>query len=107
MKFQIQYINKKKKYGFIGMNDSSHKHCKVEWNHKKHPEHTIEVYKKLPKEVRVATIRHEMCEKYLENTKHQGYHQAHANALRFEELDKPFPTDRIKERLKKMGFKIK
>lgn len=99
MKFHIQY-KKKIPYGFIGMNNESSKHCKVKWNHNGH---TIEIKKGLPKDVSVTTIRHEKCEKYLMNNKHQSYHEAHANSLRFEELDKPFPTERIKERLKKNG----
>lgn len=106
MKFKIQYINKKTKNGFIGVNESAHKHCKTEWNHKKHPEHTIEVYKNVPKNVRLATIHHEEMEKYLMNTKHQRYKKAHYNALRFENLDIPFPSTNIKQKLKEVNFDI-
>jgi hypothetical protein len=106
MKTQIQYINKKTKFGFIGMNDSASKTHNIKWNHKKHPEHTIEIYKNVPKDVRVATIAHEKMEKYLMNTQHQRYKRAHKNALRFEELDIPFPSTNIKQKLKQVNFDI-
>lgn len=106
MKTQIQYIDKKTKFGFIGMNDNAAKRHNVEWNHKKHPEHTIEVYKNVPKDVRLATIHHEEMEKYLMNTKHQRYKRAHKNALRFENLGIPFPSSNIKNKLKEVNFDI-
>jgi hypothetical protein len=106
MKPQIQYIEKKEKYGFIGMNKRASKAHKIKWKHKKHPEHTIEVYSGVPKGVRVYTIRHEEMEEYLMRVKHYSYQKAHKIALRFEKLNKPFPKSHIKENLNKMHFKI-
>jgi hypothetical protein len=106
MKFQIQYVDKIKN-GFIGMNKFSHKHCKADWKHKLHPEHTIEIKKGLPHSVKVATIAHEKMETYLEKNKHMPYHKAHNLALKFEEKNKPFPSNHIKQRLKQMGAKTR
>ena len=106
MKYKIEY-KKKIPYGYIGMNKYAAKPHHIVWNHKKHPEHTIEIKKGLPHSVKVATIRHEEIEEYLMKNKHMGYHKAHSNALRFENYNKPFPNTRIKEKLKKMGFRIK
>jgi len=35
-----------------------------------------------------------------------GRKKSHYNALRFEKMEKPFPTQNIRQELKKMGFKI-
>ena len=105
MEYQIQYKKKKDKYGFIGMNKYASKAHNIPYNHKK-PAHTLTVYKKVPHSVRVATINHEKCEAYLMKNKHMSYRKAHYNALRFENTGKPFPKTRIKENLKKMGFRV-
>ena len=104
MKTKIEYVKKKLKYGFIGMNKNAAKVHHIPYKHKQ-PEHTIIVYKKVSKPVRVATIRHEEMERYLMK-KHLSYKKAHYNALRFENLNKPFPKTNIKQKLKKMGFKV-
>lgn len=91
MKTKIEYTNKKLKYGFIGMNKEAAKAHHIPFKHK-NPEHTIIVYQKVPKDVRVATIRHEEMERYLMHTKHYNYHKAHNLALNFEKLNKPFPS---------------
>jgi hypothetical protein len=104
MKQKIQYIEKKEKYGFIGMNKKAAKSHNIPYKHKS-PEHTIEIYKKVPKDVRVTTIRHEEMEEYLMRVKHYSYSKAHKIALRFEKLNKPFPKSRIKQNLNRMGFK--
>lgn len=107
MKTKIEYIKHKTKYGFIGMNaDAAHSHS-INWNHKKHPEHTIEIYKNVPKKIRVHTIRHEEMEQYLMHNKHYSYHKAHNLALKFEKLNKPFPKNNIKRNLIKIGAKTK
>lgn len=106
MKTQIQYVNKKIKPGnWIGMNVNASKKLHVPFKHK-HPEHTIEIYRRMPKDVRVATEHHEEMESYLMNSKHYKYPKAHNVALRFENMDKPFPKKNIKENLDKMGFNI-
>jgi len=103
MKYTINYKNKKMKYGFIGMNKFASDAHDMEYKHK-HPEHTIEVYKKVPKKVRLDTIHHEEMEEYLMKNRHFSYHKAHAIALRFEKLNKPFPKKNIKAILKKWEF---
>jgi hypothetical protein len=107
MRTYIDYINKKTKFGFIGMNKDASVAHHIAWKHKKHPEETIEIYKHMPKDVRTTTEHHEQIERYLMRIKHMPYHQAHYNALRFEKYNKPLPKSRIKENLKKMGFRIK
>jgi hypothetical protein len=107
MKTKIEYIKHKTKYGFIGMNKNTANKKNINWNHKKHPSHIIEVYHDVPKSVRVHTIRHEECEQYLMKNKHYSYKKAHALALKFEKLNKPFPSTNIKRRLIKMGAKTK
>jgi len=107
MKTKIDYINKKTKFGFIGMNEEAAKAHNIPWKHKKHPEETIEIYKHMPKDFRTTTEHHEEIERYLMKSKHEKYHEAHANALRFENLNIPFPTKNIKQKLKEEHFKIK
>lgn len=107
MKTKIEYIDKKTKFGFIGMNREAAKEHHIKWNHKKHPEETIEIYKHMPKDVKIATLHHEQMERYLMKNKHFSYHKAHKNALRFENLDIPFPSTNIKKRLKEVNFDIK
>lgn len=105
MKTKIQYTKKKMKYGFIGMNVEAARAHKIPFKHK-HPEHTILIYKKEPKDVRVATERHEEMESYLMRTKHFPYKRAHKNALRFENFNIPFPKKDIKRKLKEVHFRI-
>lgn len=108
MKYKIET----KKYiegNYIGMNSFASKstqhyhHKKIPFNHK-HPEHIIEIKKDLPKKVRLDTIHHEESEEYLMKNKHYPYHKAHKMALKYEKLNKPFPTKNIKSNLIKMGF---
>ena len=91
------------KYGFIGMNKFASKSHKIPYKHK-HPEHTIEVYKNLPKQTRLHTIHHEEMEEYLMKNRHFSYQKAHKIALKFEKLNKPFPKTNTKAKLKEMGF---
>lgn len=106
MKTNIEYIKKKTKYGFIGMNNDAAKSHHIPYKHK-HPEHTILVYRNVPKDVRVNTIRHEEMERYLMHKKHYDYKHAHKLALKFEDLKRPFPSSNIKQRLKQMGAKTR
>ena len=103
MKYQIDYKNKKIKYGFIGMNKFAAKVHGILYKHK-HPEHVLEIYKKVPKKVRLHTIHHEMAEEYYMKNRKYSYSKAHKIALKFEKLNKPFPRTNIKRKLKEMGF---
>jgi len=103
MKYKIEYVKRKLKNGYIGMNKQASAKLKVPFKHK-HPEHTIVIYKNEPKKVRVHTIRHEKIEEYLIRNKHYSYHKAHHLALKFEQLDKPFPRKDIKRKLIKWGI---
>ena len=103
MKTKVKYINKKTKFGFIGMNKFAAKSNKVPF---KYNEHTIEVYTKEPKQVIKDTIHHEELEEYLMKNYHFDYHRAHKNALRYEKYNKPLPNKNIKKFLEKIGFKI-
>jgi len=103
MRYQIEYKDKKTKYGFIGMNKFAALAHKILYKHK-HPEHVLEIYGKVPKKVRLHTIRHEMAEEYFMKNKKYPYKKAHKLALKFEELNKPFPKTNIKRKLKEMGF---
>lgn len=106
MEYRIQYVNRKIKGGYIGMNSEASKQLNIPFKHKR-PKHTIVIYKKVPHSVREATIRHEQAEKYFVKEKHLNRKMSHYNALRFENVNKPFPKKNIKKELKKMGFKIK
>ena len=103
MKDKIEYSNKKFKGGYIGMNEEAAKQLHIPFKHK-HPEHTIEIYHKLPHDVRYTTIRHEEAEEYFVKNLHKNRQQSHAMALRFENRKVPFPKTNIKYNLKKMGF---
>ncbi len=110
MKYQLDYKKKKiKPGGYIGMNFFAAKstehyhHKKIPFRHR-HPEHILEVYKKVPKHVRLDTIRHEECEEYFMKNYHYDYHKAHKLALRFEKYNVPFPKRNIKEKLKEIGL---
>jgi len=106
MKYKIEYVNKKIKGGYIGLNAEAAKQLHIPFHHK-HPEHTILIYKKVPKDVRTTTEHHEMAEEYFVKNLHEGRKESHYNALRFENLNKPFPTNNIKQKLKEMKFKTK
>jgi hypothetical protein len=101
MKYKIEYVKKKMKGGYIGMNKQSAIAKNIPF---KHPEHTIEVFKKVPKKVRVHTIRHEQAENYLMRNLHYKYPFAHSLALKFEKVGKPFPKRDIKKKLIKWGI---
>lgn len=96
-------MDKKTKYGFIGMNKYAAKHIGVPFNH---PSNVVTVYKNLPKDVRTTTIHHEECERYLMKNKHYRYNRAHKVALRFEKLNKPFPDNNVQATLRAMKFDI-
>ena len=103
--FKIQYTDKKFKYGYIGMNAYAAKHLKIPFNYKK-PKSKIVIYRHLPKDVRVNTIRHERIEAYLMKNKHYSYPRAHKIALKFEELSRTFPEEQVLKKMKKLGFKL-
>ena len=103
MKYEIEEEKKKEKYGFIGMNIFAARAHGIKWP-KKHAEHLIRVYKKVPKSVRLHTIRHEECEEYFMKNYHYPYQKAHQLALRFEKYEKPFPKTNIKKKLEKKGL---
>lgn len=103
MRFEIEEKKKKEKYGFIGMNEFAAKVHGLKWP-KKHGEHLIKIYKKVPKSVRLHTIRHEECEEYFMKNYHYDYQKAHQLALKFERYEKPFPKENIKRRLIKIGL---
>lgn len=110
MKTYIQYVNKKPK-GYIGNNKIASSVHHIPWNHKKHPEKTIEIYKHMPHSFKVQTEHHECAERWKENelikkgySPKKAYHYAHAFALKFEEKSVPFPKTQIKRNLVKMGF---
>ncbi len=103
MKYEIEEKKKKEKYGFIGMNAFAAKAHGIKWA-RKHPEHLIKIYKKVPKNVRLHTIRHEECEEYFMKNYHYSYTKAHQLALRFEKYEKPFPKKNIRKELEKMGL---
>jgi len=84
MKYKIEYIKKKTKYGFIGMNAEAAKEWHIPFKHR-HPEHTLIIYKKVPHDVRITTIKHEEIEEHLIKNKHMHYHPAHDIALKYEE----------------------
>lgn len=102
MKYKVDYQDKKEKFAFIGMNNRAAKAHGIAFKHKS-PEHTIEVYKGVPKSVRLHTLHHEEMEEYQMRVRHLPYHNAHKIALKFENLEKPFPKTKIKEKLKKWG----
>jgi hypothetical protein len=114
MKTQIQYINKKEKGGWIGMNELASQAHFLKWKHKKHPEHTIEIYKGSPHSVRVVTIKHEKIELYVMRkivkkgySLEEAYQIAHYKfALYYEELKKPMSQiiKLVNLRLKKLGY---
>lgn len=106
MKARIEYRKSKYPGGYIGMNAQAAKALHLKYV-KKHPDHIIEIYKKLPHKVKVNTIHHEQMEEYLMKNKHFSYHHAHRNALRFEKFENPFPKKDIKLNLQRMGFKIR
>lgn len=101
MKYEIEEEAKKEKFGFIGMNVFAARAHGLKWT-KKHPEHIIHVYKKVPKAVRLHTLRHEECEEYFMKNYHYNYQQAHKIALKFEDLEVPFPKKNIKKELMKL-----
>lgn len=102
MKYNVEYKKEIPK-GFIGMNYKASKSLHIPFHHK-HPEHTIEVKKSLPKKVRLHTIRHEEAESYFERVKHYSYEKAHRLALKYEKIEIPFPRTKIKEILKRAGI---
>lgn len=104
MKPKIQYISKKKKGGYIGMNARASRSLKIEEHRRKHPEHTIQVYKKMSHKQKVNTIRHEEAEYYFMKNKHYSYKKAHQKAIEFEKLNIPFPKKNVKRELVKIGF---
>ncbi len=114
MKTQIQYINKKEKYGFIGMNEFASKAHNIEWKHKKHPEQTIEIYKKSSHAVRVQTLKHERIEMYVMKkllakrySMKEAYEIAHYKfALVYESVNKPMSSimKLVNIKLKKLGY---
>jgi hypothetical protein len=106
MKTNIEYIKKKIKGGYIGMNLEASKQLHLPYKHK-HPEHTILVYHDVPKDVRVATIRHEEAERYAVRCLHKNRKNSHNFALKFENKNKPFPQNDIKRKLKQMGVKTR
>jgi hypothetical protein len=103
MKYEIEEEGKKEKFGFIGMNKFAAKAHGIKWP-EKHSEHLIRVYKKVPKSVRLHTIRHEECEEYFMKNYHYNYQKAHQLALKFEKYEIPFPKKDIKEKLIKIGL---
>ncbi len=103
MKYEIEERKEKEKYGFIGMNIFAARAHGINWP-KKHGQHVIRIYKKVPKSVRLHTIRHEECEQYFMKNFHYSYHDAHQLALKFEKYEKPFPKKNIKRELEKIGL---
>jgi hypothetical protein len=114
MKTQIQYINKKEKGGWIGMNELASQAHFLEWKHKKHQEHTIEIYKGSPHSVKLVTIKHEKVELYVMKklikegySLEEAYQIAHYKfALYFEEHKGEMKTilKLVNERMKKLGY---
>lgn len=100
MKYKIEYIKKKIKGGWIGMNKYAAKEHDIPYKHK-HPAHTILVYKKVPRTVRLHTIHHEQAEEYLMKNLGMHYHPAHELALRYENIEKPFSIKELKKILKR------
>ena len=113
MKTIIEYKDKKEKGGFIGMNKYAAEAHHIEWKHK-HPNQTIEVYKKSPHSVRVVTIKHEKIEMYVMKklikkrySLKEAYEIAHYKfALYFEETQKPMKViiKLVNLRMKELGY---
>jgi hypothetical protein len=110
MKVVIKY-KKKIPYGYVGMNKLASKLHHISWKYKKHPEHIIEIKKGLPKKIRKHTENHEKYEIFRMKelikkgySSKKAYHIAHPEALKFEQLDKPFPRKDIKRKLIKWGI---
>lgn len=105
--FKIETKNNIPK-GYIGMNKLAAKAHKIPFNHN---ENVIEIKKGLPKKVRKHTIAHEEAEVYKMKqlikkgySAKKAYKEAHYNfALPYEKLEKRFPTEKIKQILKKAG----
>ena len=104
MKYKIEYVKNKTKYGYIGMNFFASQEHSIPFVHRK-PEHTLIIYKKVPHDVRITTIKHEEVESFLMKNKHMHYHPAHDIALKYEE-DPRRVSKIIKELNKKYKFKI-
>lgn len=105
MKYKIKYTQKKFKGGYIGMNSEAARQLKIPFKHKQ-PKHTIVIYDKSSKGVKRTTIEHEKAESYFVRALGMSRKKSHYNALRFENLGKPFPQENIRRELKSMGFKI-
>lgn len=106
MKYKIEYVKKKIKPGnYIGMNSHAAKQLGIPFNHKS-PEHTLVIYAGVSKAIQKTTINHEKAERYFVSVLHMRRKKSHYNALRFENLDIPFPSTNIKKKLKEVNFKI-
>ena len=96
MKFKIEYLKNKTKYGFIGMNKAAAQAHNIPFHHKAN---VIEIYK-TSKPIMHATEKHEEIE-YNLMRKGLPYHQAHKYALKYE--DSTMRVDKIIKQIKEKG----
>jgi len=82
-KYKIKYVNYLPD-GFIGMNYYAAKEHGYIF---RYPKRTILILRRLPTEIRLTTINHEIEEIMMMKYKHHKYKKAHKIALEMEEYD--------------------